>query len=407
MNNHQRPLEGVRVMDLSIYVAAPACSAILGYLGADVIKVESIHGDPYRISGKGYGIPAEPKMNPCFDQCNGFKRDICLDFRSEEGKRVLRRIASKADIVVTNYREKALKGMGMTYEDVTALNPRVVYGTFSGYGDRGPDAGRPGFDATTFFARSGFALRGTYDGYLPMASISGSGDTISSMALTIGILAAYSRAKATGTAEKVTSSLYSSALWCLGIPIMQAQFGHVGPFPKEAPGFIALSFDYQCGDGVWVRVCGMSAERYWKPLCEALDMAEYAEDERFNTSTAQHRNIAEACKLVQERFKRFTYEEISRRLTKVDLPFERHVKLDEIPSDPQALENHFLNRFAYENGREAYICMPPFKMDSVDDSIGGRGPYMGENTVEILREYGFEQKEIEQLLASQRAVQTD
>lgn len=150
MSKEGLPLEGIKVMDLTIYVAGPACSTMLGYMGADVIKVESLKGDPYRVSGKGYGMPAEPKKNPLYDACNGFKRCVAIDFRSDEGKEVLKRLAIEADIIVTNYRAKPLKGMGMDYETVSSYNKKVVYGYFSGYGDVGPDAERPGFDANYF-----------------------------------------------------------------------------------------------------------------------------------------------------------------------------------------------------------------------------------------------------------------
>lgn len=405
MNQTTKPLSGVTVMDLSIYVAGPACSSLLGYLGADVIKVESIKGDPYRVSGKGYDVPAEAKKNPIFDQCNGFKRGIALDFRSDEGREALKRLAAKADIIVTNYREKALVGMGMSYEQVKEINPGVVYGVFSGYGDKGPDAERPGFDSTTFFSRSGFCMRGTYKGYAPVAPISAAGDTISSTSLAVGILAAYTNRLKTGKGEKVSSSLYGSAVWVMGIPIVQAQFGYVGPFPREEPGFIALSNDYECKDGVWVRICGMSAERYWKPLCEALGMEEYIEDPRFATSAEQHKNLAEACELVQKYFRNWDSKEITARMLAVDLPIERNCSVSEIPEDEQALVNHFVNEFAYEDETRAFLCMPPFKMDSVDDSARGRGPYLGEQTSEILRECGFEDAQIEEMLASKKAVE--
>lgn len=403
--NNFKPLAGVKVMDLSIYVAGPACSSIFGYLGADVIKVESLKGDPYRVSGKGYGMPAEEKMNPIFDQCNGFKRGIAVDFRSDEGKEILKEIAASADIIVTNYRENALRGMGVTYEEVAAINPKVIYGYFSGYGEKGPEASRPGFDATTFFARSGFALRGSYIGHPPMASISAAGDTIASTAFAVGILAAYSQMQVTGKGTKVSSSLYGSALWVLGIPTVQAEFGHVGPFPQDEPGFIALSNDYRCKDGTWIRVCGMSAERYWSPLCEALEMMEYADDERFNTSTAQHINIGEACKVVQAGFSKYTYDEIAARLAQVDLPFEKHVTLDEVVKDEQALANHFFNEITYENGVKTFMAMPPFKMDGLDDETGSRGPYLGEQSSEILREYGYSDEVIEALLSTGKVKQ--
>lgn len=405
MNN--KPLDGVTVLDLSIYVAAPACTAMLGYLGADVIKVESLKGDPYRISGKGYGVPAEPKMNPSFDQCNGFKRGIAVDFRSDAGKQILKRLAAKADIIVTNYRQKALQGMGMSYEDVQAVNPKAVYAVFSGYGEQGPERDRPGFDATTFFARSGFALRGSYVGHPPMTSISATGDTISSMALAVGVLAAYCKAKQTGQGQKVTSSLYGSALWVLGVPIVQAEFGHCGPYTTENPGFIALCHDYACKDGEWIRICGMNAERYWPALCQALDMPEYADDPRFCTSGAHHENIEQAVKIAQEGFRKFTYSEAAERLTKADLPYERHVTLDEIPGDQQAQANHFVNPIRYENGQEASMVMPPFKIDGMDDTQGSRGPYLGECTRAVLGELGYADSEIDDMLQAGQIRQSD
>lgn len=406
MTTNNKPLSGVTVLDLSIYVAAPACTAMLGYLGADVIKVESLKGDPYRISGKGYGVPAEEKMNPSFDQCNGFKRGIAVDFRSDEGKEILRRLTAKADIVVTNYREKALKGMGMSYEDVKNINPKAVYAIFSGYGEEGPECERPGFDATTFFARSGFALRGSYVNHPPMASISAAGDTISSMSLAIGVLAAYCKAKETGMGQKVSSSLYGSALWVLGVPMVQAEFGHCGPYTTENPGFIALCYDYACKDGEWIRICGMNAERYWPALCEALDMPEYVADERFCTSGAQHENIEAAVRIAQEGFKKFTYAEAAERLTKVDLPYERHVLLNEIQDDEQAKINHFINPVTYENGTSAYMAMPPFKIDGMDDTHGSRGPYLGECTDTVLKELGYTDEQIRAMIQNGQICQT-
>lgn len=406
MNNEQLPLKGVKVMDLTIYVAGPATGTLLGYLGADVIKVESLKGDPYRVSGKGYGMPAEDKLNPLFDVCNGYKRCVTVDFRSEEGKEILRRIASEADIILTNYREKPLLGMGMDYETVSTYNPKVVYGFFSGYGEKGPDAARPGFDATTFFSRSGFAMRGTYAGRPPMASISAAGDTISSLALSTAVLAAYAKMKETGKGEKVSCSLYGSALWIMGVGIAQAQFGYIGPFPEDEPGFIALSADYECSDHSWIRICGMSAERYWAPLCRALNMEEYIEDSRYCTSGKQHENLAECKRLVQSYFDKFSYEEISARLLAEDVPFERNCKTDEIYHDPQALENEYITKSVYENGQEVYMAMPPFKLASgAESDLQRRGPYPGEHTVEILKEYGFSAEEIDNMLETGKILQ--
>lgn len=408
MSNENLPLYGVKVLDLTIYVAGPAAGTVLGYLGADVIKVEPMKGDPYRVSGRGYGMPADPKQNPLFDACNGFKRCVTVDFRSEEGKEVLKRIAATADIIITNYRDKPLHGMGMDYETVKTYNPKVVYGYFSGYGDKGPDSERPGFDATTFFSRSGFAMRGSYAGRPPMAAISAAGDTISSMSIVAGVLGAYIKAQRTGVGERISSSLYGSALWVMGVGVAQAQYGYVGPFPEEEPGFIALSSDYECKDHSWLRICGMTAERYWAPLCRALKMEEYTEDPRYCTSGEQHKNLAECKKLVQSYFNNFDYDEISKRLLAEDVPFERNCKTDEIIYDEQALANEFIRKTTYENGKEVYIAMPPFKLPEGEETDRTRrGPYPGEHTSEIMKEYGFTDEEISTMIAEGKALQCD
>lgn len=400
MSKKSMPLEGVKVLDLTIYVAGPACSTMLGYLGADVVKVEPLKGDPYRVSGKGYGMPAEPKQNPLYDACNGYKRCISVDFRSTEGKEILRRMAAEADIIITNYRQKPLVGMGMDYETVSAYNPKVVYGYFSGYGEKGPDAERPGFDSTAFFSRSGFAMRGTYRGQSPMATISAAGDSISCMALAVGVLGAFCKAKETGIGEKVSGSLYASGLWVMGVGVAQAQYGYIGPFPKEKPGFIALSADYECRDGIWIRICGMSAEKYWPPLCKALEMEEYIDDPRYCTSAAQHENLEECCKLVQKNFKKFDFKDVYQRMIEADLPCERNFTTDKLIEDEQALANDYITKIKYENGTESYMSMPPFKLQTAGDNLEGRrGPYLGEHTVEVLKEYGFTQDEVNSMLS--------
>ncbi len=272
MKEGSKPLEGVKVMDLSIYVAGPACSSLLGYLGANVIKVESLNGD--RIESPARVIISLPnqRKTPYSINATAIKRGVALDFRSKQGREACHRIAADADILITNYREKALAGMGLTYEEVCQFIPAVIYASMSGYGDKGPDAERPGFDSTAFFSRSGFCMRGTYQGYAPVAPISAAGDTIASMALTVGVLAAFMRRTQTNLGEKVTSSLYGSALWVMGIPIVQAQFGYIGPFPREEPG-LSTFHDYECKDGNGSELRN-SAERYCKPLAEALGMEE-------------------------------------------------------------------------------------------------------------------------------------
>lgn len=399
MDNNTMPLAGVKVVDLTTYVAAPACGSALGYLGADVIKVEPLKGDPYRYSGAGFGVPPSDEINPINDICNGFKRSISLDFRSFSGKEVLRRLIKDADIMITNYREDALQGMGFNFDEVIAINPRIVYGHMSGYGEKGEYALRPGFDAVAFYTRSGFAYSATTKNSVPMPGLTGTGDTISSMALAIGVLAAYLKARETGKGEKVSCSLYSSALWVMGVQVALAQFGFKLPCTWEEPSQLPTIHDYRTSDGEWIRICCVDIKRTWKPLCRALDLEEYSEDERFNASGPLHDNRALGVRIIQDKLITNTYAYWEKRLRDNDIAFERHRRVIEIPDDQQARVNDFIKPMVYPDGKEVYMVMPPFKFKNAGDLNKTRGPKLGEHTLEVLREYDFTEEDIEDMLS--------
>lgn len=390
----KKPLEGLKVIDFTIYVAAPAATCLLGYMGADVIRVEPLKGDPYRVTGTGFGMPAEEKRNPLFDTCNSNKRCIALNLRSDEGKTVVKKLIAQADMFVTNYREKALAGMGFSYEDVAAINPNIIYGKADGYGEKGPDAARPGFDSTAFFAKSGFAWSGVYSNDPPMVTPSAAGDTITSLALAVALLSAYIR----GGGDKVTSSLYSSALWTLSSPIARAQYNPLSESSWTKPGFIAISHDYRCADGVWVRLCGMTAERYWEPICRALGLDDYIEDARFATSDAQKDHTAECFALMQARVETKTYAEWEPVFVEHDVPYEKVYTTYDSYKDEQARVNEFVSTLTYPDKSEVVLPMPPFKFANAEVADKDRGPYLGEHTRQILSEVGYTGSEIDGML---------
>jgi len=399
LDMQSQPLKGVKVIDLTTYVAAPAATCILGYLGADVIRVEPLKGDPYRNGGKGYGIPVTPYMDPIADTCNSYKRSISVDFRSEEGKEIIRKLVSTADIFVSNYRVEALRAMGFLYEDVSQLNPKIVYGHMNGFGDKGKDAPRPGFDAVSFFARSGFSMVSRVKNSVPMPSLTGVGDTISSMALAMGILAAYFNACRTGKGEKVTTSLYGSAIWVMGIQIALAQFGAKIPATWEEPTQMASLHDYHTSDDEWIRICCLDVARTWKPLCRALGIEEYGDDPRFNTSAAQHENRRLGVQLIQKQIEKHPYAYWEKQLVENDVPFERHHMPAQVADDEQARVNHYVERVEYPNGKEVYLAMPPFQFKNAGNPGKDRAPRLGEHTVQVLTEQGFSPDEIDALLA--------
>ena len=153
-----KPLEGIRIVDLSYHVAGPATTGILADWGADVIKVEPPFGEPGRPTGLSIGMRADDGCNPYFGIDNTNKRDIAINLKTEAGKELLDEILGKSQAMVTNFRPEALKRMGLDYEIISKKHPHLVYGSVTGYGEKGPDKDAPGYDIVAFWARSGAML---------------------------------------------------------------------------------------------------------------------------------------------------------------------------------------------------------------------------------------------------------
>lgn len=402
MSQSISPLKGVKIIDFTMYVAAPAATAIFGYLGADVIKVETPKGDPYRGMGASFGMPVTDDENPLYDTVNGYKKGLSLDMRTEGGKAVMRRLIEQADIFVTNFRDKALQGMGLTYEEVKAINPRIVYGMGYGYGPKGPDADRPGYDSTTFFGRSGFAQEAAYVGAAPAVTPSGAGDTVTSSSLAIGVLAAYLQARETGVGCMVHTSLFTSALWALNSPIARRHYKPRGTNPTfyDKPDGMAIFCDFVLKDESWVRFCAPTAERYWGDFCRALGLEEYIEDPRFCTTVAQAQNGRECYALMAEQLKQKTYDEWYPIFIENDLPFEKIHGVAEAIVHPQAIANNYSCSITYKSGKTINLPTPPVQLSTLTDPpVRTAAPKIGEHSREVLSDYGFSADEIESLIA--------
>jgi len=208
---------------MSTFVAAPACARYLADLGADVIKIESPNPDPLRGTAVNEGRPAGDYENISYDLDNANKRDICLNTKIPDGLEVALKLIGQADIFLTNTREKSLVKMGLDYETLKAKFPKLVYGFVTGYGDKGPDKDLPGFDFTSFFARGGVMGTMMDKDSMPMMPVQGFGDNQVAMNLASGLIAALYRAARTGKGDKVTVSLFHSAIWDVSILLQASQ----------------------------------------------------------------------------------------------------------------------------------------------------------------------------------------
>ena len=234
MSNVKKPLEGVKVVELATFIAAPCTARFLADLGADVIKVEAPMGDPLRYTAANEGRPLDQKENTSYDLENAGKRCIALNIKSPEGREALEKLIASADVFITNNRQPSLRKNQLDYDTIHAKYPSLVYGFISGYGEKGPDKDLPGFDFTAFYARGGILGPLRDKTSTPMLTVQGFGDHQVSMNLAAGVLAALYKAKMTGEGDQVVVSLFHSAVWDVSLMLQSSQYGADScKFPME------------------------------------------------------------------------------------------------------------------------------------------------------------------------------
>jgi crotonobetainyl-CoA:carnitine CoA-transferase CaiB-like acyl-CoA transferase len=302
------PLQGVRVVELGVWVAGPAAAGILADWGADVVKIEPPAGDPARMFGRMLGLGDD--VNPPFEMDNRGKRSIVLDVTDAADRETALELLCDADVFITNIRPSALRRIGLDFDTVAARNPRLVYGLITGYGENGPDADRAAYDVAAFWARSGLAHLLTRPGQTPPFQRGGMGDHSAGMTLAGAVCAALVARNRTGTGQLVSTSLYRQGAYTVsfdlntflltGNPIAIGQ--------RETMGNPAMN-NYAAGDGRRFWIVGLDARRHWPPLCRAVGRPEWLTDPRYETPQARAANAAELIAELDEIFATRTLDE--------------------------------------------------------------------------------------------------
>jgi crotonobetainyl-CoA:carnitine CoA-transferase CaiB-like acyl-CoA transferase len=286
------PVEGIKVVELGVWVAGPAAAGILADWGADVIKIEPPAGDPGRLFGRMLGF--DLGVNPPFEMDNRSKRSIVLDLRADEDRDTAFELLSDADVFVTNVRPGALQRLGLDYELVSARNPRLVYGMITGYGQSGPDADRAAYDVAAFWSRAGVAHLLTRPGETPPFQRGGMGDHSAGMTLAAAICAALVARQRTGTGQLVSTSLYRQGAYTVSFDLnsylMTGQPIAVGQ--RETMANPAMN-NYATADARRFWIVGLEVDRHWPPLCRAVGRPEWLDDPRFSDARARFVNAVE------------------------------------------------------------------------------------------------------------------
>ncbi|MGN0203544.1 MAG: CaiB/BaiF CoA transferase family protein [Coprococcus sp.] len=391
-------LEGIRVVDLTTYAAAPGAGRIMADWGAEVIKVEDFRGDPMRKFGDQMGVPVTDDENPIWELENGNKKGVTIDIKNPKGKEVMLKLLSTADVFITNVRMASLKKMGLDYDTLAPMFPKLVWGHVSGYGAYGDEAARPGYDVVSYWARGGSLVDTPPIGHPPITAPYGVGDHTASLVLLGGVLGALMRSQRTGEGEKVEVSLYGTAIWVNSLMVISTQYGDQWPKDRYLPSS-PFSNSYQCKDGEWITLTIIAYERYWKAFCEALEITEIIDDKRYNTLLAAKKpeNCRALCHIIEDAFIKKDSKVWIERLNAADIAFERSSHYSEVAKDPQAVANHYVEPFTTGNGNQFMLPMGPvqFKVNEAPDSAPA--PKLGEHNVPVLKSLGYSDEEIEAL----------
>lgn len=396
------PLDGITVIEIDNWMAAPSAAVILADLGADVIKVEPLTGDPMRGMGRPPKIDDEQAKayDYGFAVDNRGKRSIAVDLTRDSGQELIRRLVAKADIFLCNLLINRQQKFGLDPDTLLGVNPRLVHATLTGYGTTGPEAWRPGYDVTAFFGRSGIydAMREGDDGIVPMARPA-QGDHTTGLALVGAILAALRLAETSGEGQVVETSLFETAVWTQATDFATTAVDRapVRRRPRDQQ-LSATANRYPCGDGNWI-VFNMPEPSAWPKFCKAIGQEAWIEDERFASPRERFRNMGELVPLIDAALASKSRDEWGRVFDEHRIIWGPVLGLHEVASDPQAEAIGLFPEVEHaEIGRYRTVSVP---MRFKTAQVGPRGPAprLGEHTRSVLEAAGFSEAEITGLQA--------
>ncbi len=394
-----KPFSGVKVIDLSTVIAASSAARILADQGAEVIKVEALGGDLHRVQGAILGVPIKNDENPVFDIVNANKSFFALDLKHPSGKKILYKLLEDADAIITNYREDALERLGLTYEQLSKDFPGLVYGHVNAYGEKGEDAQKPGYDIIAYFGRTGLSIdTGTAENY-PLVNLAGMGDHPTGVALAQGVSAALYKKLRTGLGDKVSVSLYHTGIWTTATMQPSVQVGNRYPQPYNEPVLLpVMGHPYKTADNEWVVLMLFDFDKYWKALCESLDLPELMDDVRFNTRLANKKNQRALVEILSPLIQSKTLGELTEKWSARDIPFESFRHMHDVVQDEQALVNDFMRPITYPSGKTFYMPTPPIQFRESGTMEYKTSCAPGTHTKEILQKVGYTDEDIEKLV---------
>jgi len=396
------PLEDVRIVAVDSYMAAPSAGAILADLGADVVKIEPLAGDPIR--GKSRPAKVEGGLGSYdfqFDVDNRGKRSIAVALDTDEGAALVRQLCGQAQVFMCNLLPHRQERFGLDPATLMALNPSIVHATLTGYGTNGPDATRPGYDVTAFFGRSGMydAMREGDDGHVPNARPA-QGDHTAGIALVAAILAGLRVAEATGEGQVVETSLFEAAVWTQASDFATTAVDRAPVRRRRRQQMLnATANRFPCGDGNWIVLNNLQTEA-WGRMCRAMGLDALIDDERFDTAKARYDNMEELVGLLDERFMTKARDEWGALFDGASIVWGPVLGLHEVASDPQAEAIDMFPSVDHPEHGSYRTVRAPMRFAGLEVAPRGPSPTVGEHTRDVLTALGLSSAELDELVAS-------
>jgi crotonobetainyl-CoA:carnitine CoA-transferase CaiB-like acyl-CoA transferase len=393
---------GLKVVDLASFIAGPSATTVLSDFGADVIKVEPPRiGDPYRYF---YKTPPNPPLNSNYtwQLTNRNKRSLAVDLKNPGAAEVLARLVKWADVFVTNFPPHVRKGLKVTYEDLAPLNPRLIYADITGYGETGPEADKPGFDITAYWARSGLMQFTRNAGSPPAIPVPGIGDHATAISLYAGIVTGLYRRERTGKGCNVNTSLIAEGAWATAAWLQAALSGakFTGLNDRAHPENPLAGASYRTSDDRWLLLAFVEGDKNWPDFTKAIGREDLTADTRFADGKAR---AANAAALVAEIDKIFGSQPLAYWKTALDaarLPYGVVQIPEEIVKDPQLYANNIVVPIANGSATPEYTVNSPVTIREASKVAPRPAPALGQHSDEVLAELGFDAAQIATLHTS-------
>ncbi len=393
------PLAGIRVLEVANWLAAPSCAALMADMGADVVKVEPLEGDGYR---RAYtAIYGDDFISPAYQFDNRGKRGICVNLESPQGTEVVRTLAARADVFITNLTQARLERYRLTDSHIHGLAPQTIYAVLSGYGTEGPDSHRAAFDQNAFWARSGaMSVFGDRDDG-PLLSRPGYGDRTTALNLLASILAAMRLKDRTGEGQTVEVTLQRTGVWALATDVTNTLYERLQPEKtsrREPPNPIWNY--YRTADDRWFAMVSPLPMPYWPKFCAMLGRDDWLTDERFQNAAGL---VEHGQQLVPEIERLFASEDLEHwraRLDAAGMIWEPVTELPEVVEDPALRERGAFSLVVHERAGAMEVVSAPFHIHGADIEVRGPAPDAGQHTREVLLESGIAAARVDALMAS-------